>query len=264
MRGVVVRWGAAGMLGAALSWPALAQLQNCPPGAGTDLKVYVDDFYFADDALRADRELRRLHDRLISILDTHLATLGVEDLATRPVRCPSRRPVDGSEFDRARAADLNARGVILELWGLLDATKTESGDLTDRSGVVRFAIHPLRHYGFFTQQRTTVPGVYATRLPRSGSRPDADFLELMGQTNELAAYAAIGIGLRKAQANDADATVKYMSRAEHELSLLTPATDAEKRSHEALVAYVRSVRCEAYARTVVAAVTPGGAPGTCR
>ena len=249
---------------------ASAQLQDCPAGGGSDLKVFLDAFYVQDPTLINDAELSSLHLRLVSSLRTRLVTLNVEDLAVRLVSCKNRRPDDGSEFDSNRAGDLNARGVIMEIWGVLEAKKT-AGNITDRAGVVHYVIHPLRYYGFFSEDKVDVPGLYESRFPRLPVGQDAGFLELISQSTELSAYAAIGIGLKKARAGDANGAVAYLTRGEHELSSGAPVEPSETASRAALLRYVHLARCAALKLTTSADVfssagplPPAGVVGDCK
>jgi hypothetical protein len=93
--------------------PAEAQLVPCAGIQGTGYKILLDDIFDA-----AGGTASPLMSSLVFKLTTNLEQLQLESgLPLKVIRCAKRRPSDPADFKRPMVEQLNARQVVLEVWG---------------------------------------------------------------------------------------------------------------------------------------------------
>jgi len=230
----------------ALARPAdvIAQLVPCSGVSEPGFKVLVDDIV-ADGAAGPSP----LMFPLVHRLDANLEQLRLETgLALKIVRCAKRRPSDPSDFRQDLVGQLNARQVVLEIWGTMARVTDASGESFHEASI-GYVLVPVRHYEF---GRPEPPGAFL--VPRRADEVasiDA-LVRLVDQSGRVAAYAALGAGTRLLRAKEYLPARTQLCRAELLLRALAP----KPRSPDAaLMAYAQRLAGEA-----VREARAGGSP----
>jgi hypothetical protein len=184
--------------------PATASAQIVPcTGVSTsqDYKLLLDDFAIGS---ADDPDLKLFMEALKASLALNLAHLEADGLGSvQLVRCQNRKPQE-RDFDPGVVRQLNARRVILEMWGIGKA----GGDPGDYRAFVTYFMIPVRHSGPQDPATFTIE-----RRGRSDSPLDT-LMEAVSQATELKAYVAVGMGTKFLQEGQYDLARKSLCRAE--------------------------------------------------
>jgi hypothetical protein len=207
--------------------PARAAIVSCSGINAAGYKVLVDDIVPSSGTAASP-----LMQPLIHRLDANLEQLKVETgLPLTVVRCAKRLPEDPADFRKPLVEDLNARQVVLEIWG----TTTSVVDGTERyqEASIGYALIPVRFYEF---NASDPPGVFLVpRRARSVSSVD-DLVRLVDQAGSLKAYVAVGAGTRLLRTRAYDDARSQLCRAE---ALLASQRPQSPTADARLLEYVR-------------------------
>lgn len=177
-----------------LAIPADAAIIDCRGGTGRSFTVYLDEPDYAQTAFKNDTELRTFMDRLWFYLDQDRDRQWLEERQS-PVGftfCKGRKPSgDGREFDRPLIDLLYNQGVILEIWGTLDA-QLDNGEPKNRQARIGYLLVPLEFVG----TTDTPSGRVFVRYPENPGESADDFLSFFRNTSDLDAFIATGLGIR--------------------------------------------------------------------
>lgn len=188
---------------------ARGQLTSCPKVSQVSgLKIMLDGVYV--DASATSAVPRVSMDRLNSTVSRRLTELRAE-LGNPPeiVLCDGRRPRTASDFVETQVDQLNARDVVLEVWGVLQPSGTSAASASQAT--VGFAVIPLRYYEHFGNTAADIPGVYLADYTLQASAPD----NWLAQSNEFRAYVAIGLGVKAFRLTDYDRSQRLFCRAQY-------------------------------------------------
>lgn len=173
--------------------PAAAAIIDCS-GAGRSFTVYLDEPAYGQSAFQNDAELRTFMDRLWFFLDQDRDRQWLEE-SQSPVGfafCKGRKPsLDGREFDRPLIDLLYNQGVILEIWGTLDA-QLDNGQPKNRQARIGYLLVPVEFVG----PTATPSGRIFVRYPESPGESEDDFLNFFRDSADLDAFIATGLGIR--------------------------------------------------------------------
>lgn len=157
-----------------LAIPADAAIIDCRGGTGRSFTVYLDEPDYAQTAFKNDTELRTFMDRLWFFLDQDRDRQWLEERqsAVGFTFCKGRKPSgDGREFDRPLIDLLYNQGVILEIWGTLDA-QLDNGEPKNRQARIGYLLVPLEFVG----TTDTPSGRVFVRYPENPGESADDFL----------------------------------------------------------------------------------------
>lgn len=229
MRGVTVVLSLALAMGAA--GPAEAQLRPCSGVTEPGLKILLDDI------ARSGGAPSPFVDLLTARLEANLEQLRVEaGLTVKVLRCAKRLPGSPAAFTRPLVQDLNARQVVLEVWGT--TAEVEADGETYHEASIGYVLVPIRFHEFAAAQP---PGAFVVpRRAKSLATPD-DLVQLVDQAGALAAYAATGAGTRLARARQYDAARVQLCKAQTLLGALDTTPGGPNAS---LLDYVRRLAAD--------------------
>jgi hypothetical protein len=127
----------------------------------------------------------RLHLHLDQRQDLEMAGLNTVDF--RVARCENRQPaIDGADFTSDLVDSMYSRGVVVEIWGSLDASRT-GGRFTPKAQMNYLLVPVMQDLG---DQKT---GIHRFNYPDSEILA-LDFVDLISNT-DLHAFVAAGIGV---------------------------------------------------------------------
>ena len=257
----VARLGALAAVGVlALAEPSRAQITPCGGIQEAGFKILLDDIFEANS-----RTPTPLMASLLGRLAANLEQLQVESgLALKVVRCEKRRPSDPSAFTRPLVEQLDARRVVLEIWGST-ALATDASGAPIHEVTVGYVLVPVRFDELTVGQPT---GAFlSSRQAKSLTSLD-DLVSLVDQSGELAAYAAVTTGVKLLRSRDYDKARTQLCRAS---GLLAKAARAAPTAREkSLIDYVDRLAAEVVVRARADAVYSGALKalpsdaGTCR
>jgi hypothetical protein len=215
-------------LGAAVSTiPVRAAIVSCSGVNTPGYKVLLDDIVPSSGTAASP-----LMQPLIHRLDANLEQLRVETgLPLTVVRCARRLPEDPADFRKPLVEDLNARQVVLEIWGT--TTPVVDGAERYEEASIGYALIPIRFYEF---NASDPPGVFMVpRRARSVSSVD-DLVRLVDQAGSLKSYVAVGAGTRLLRTRAYDDARAQLCRAE---ALLASQRPQSLTADARLLEYVR-------------------------
>ena len=214
--------------------PAAGQIVPCGGIQDRGFKILLDDIVDL-----AGGGASPLMPSLIYRLSTNLEQLQLESgLPLKVIRCAKRRPSDPSDFARPLVEQLNARQVILEIWGTTTQA-TDAGGAPIHEATVGYLLVPVR-FDEFTHGRP--PGAFVlSRQAKSVSSVD-HLVRLVDQAGELAAYAAVSTGVKLLRSKEYDQARAQLCRSE---ALLTKAAGATPTARDkSLVEYVQRLAAD--------------------
>ncbi len=183
--------------GAGALQPATAEIIDCHHASVRgSYKIYIDEPSYAQAAFQSDQELKIFLDRLWFLLDQDRERHWLEgdNSAVQYVICRGRIPsIDGQEFDQNLVEMLYNQGIILEIWGTLNA-RIHQGKIKDRQAHIGYLIVPLQFTRYSDQRGPS--GIHILQYPEHGSPVATDFLELFKHTNDIDAFVAVGLGIK--------------------------------------------------------------------
>ena len=218
--------------------PAGAQIVPCTGIQGTGYKILLDDIVDA-----AGGTASPLMASLVFRLTTNLEQLQLESgLPLKVIRCTKRRPSDPSDFKRPLVEQLNARQVVLEVWGTT-AQATDASGAKVHEATVGYLLVPVR-FDEFTQGQPS--GAFlSSRQAKSVTSLD-DLVRVVDQSGELAAYVAVSTGVKLLRARDYDAARAQLCRS---VALLTQVGGQMPASRDkTLIAYVQGLAADVVAQ----------------
>lgn len=218
----------------ALAAPSAAQIVPCPGIQDPGFKILLDDIFDA-----AGGAASPLMPSLIYRVSTNLEQLQVESgVPIKVIRCAKRRPSDPSDFKRSLVEQLNARQVVLEVWGTT-AQATDQAGAPIHEATVGYVLVPVRFDEFTLGQP---PGAFlVSRQARSVTSVD-DLVRLVDQTGELAAYVAVSTGVKFLRSREYNRARKQLCDSE---GLLTRAAGATPTARDkALIGYVQRLAAD--------------------
>lgn len=187
-----------------------AQLTSCPGASqGPGFKVLLDEIYYtsATPPATSSTVMDRLQFRILTQLEKT-----VEDLEMRPdvVTCSGRKPRGANDFNQGQVEQLNAHGVVLEVWGSVDSSTPAEGQPAEVARV-GYALIPTRFYEHFRKTPPKVQGVHVAEY----SSTVGSATSVLEQSSELQAFTALGVGMKALKARgDYDQARKYFCKAE--------------------------------------------------
>jgi hypothetical protein len=218
----------------ALAAPSVAQVVPCAGITESGFKILLDDIFET-----AEGKASPLMSSLQFRVSTNLEQLQVESgLPLKVVRCAKRRPSDPSDFNKALVEQLNARKVVLEVWGTT-ANATDPAGAPIYEATVGYVLVPVR-FDEFTQKEPS--GAFLlSRQAKSVTSLD-DLARLVDQSGELAAYVAASSGVRLLRSKEYDQARAQLCRAAGLLTRVMGATPSAQ--DKSLVGYVRRLSSE--------------------
>ena len=239
---------------------AQAQITPCSGVQEAGFKILLDDIFEASSHAPTP-----LMASLLGRLSANLEQLQVESgLPVKVVRCEKRRPSDPSAFTRPLVEQLDARRVILEVWGST-AQATDASGAPVHEVTVGYVLVPVRFDELTAGQP---PGAFLLSRQAKSVSSLSDLVALVDQSGELAAYAALTTGVKLMRSRDYDRARAQLCRAEGLLARAAGATPASR--DRALLDYVQRLatavidraRADATYAGVLKALPPGA--GSCR
>jgi hypothetical protein len=218
----------------AIAVPSAAQIVPCSGIQDRGFKILLDDIFDA-----AGGAASPLMQSLIYRLSTNLEQLQVESgLPLKVVRCAKRRPSDPSEFRRPLVEQLNARQVVLEVWGTT-AKATDQTGAEVHEATVGYLLVPVRFDEFTDGQPS---GAFLlSRQAKSVTSVD-ELVRLVDQAGELAAYVAVSTGVKLLRSKEYDQARAQLCRSE---ALLTRAAGPTPSARDkTLIGYVQRMAAD--------------------
>ena len=218
----------------AVAVPSAAQIVPCSGIQDRGFKILLDDIFDA-----AGGAASPLMQSLIYRLSTNLEQLQVESgLPLKVVRCAKRRPSDPSEFRRPLVEQLNARQVVLEVWGTT-AKATDQAGAEVHEATVGYLLVPVRFDEFTDGQPS---GAFLlSRQAKSVTSVD-ELVRLVDQAGELAAYVAVSTGVKLLRSKEYDQARAQLCRSE---ALLTRAAGPTPSARDkTLIGYVQRMAAD--------------------
>lgn len=211
--------------------PASAQIVECRGIQGNDFKILMDDIFDA-----AGGTASPLMQSLVFRVTTNLEQLRVESgLPISVIRCTKRRPSDPQEFKLPQVEQLNARQVVLEIWGTT-AQATDATGAVVHEATVGYLLVPVR-FDEFTKGQPS--GAFLSSRQAKSVMSVDDLVRVVDQEGEIAAYVAVSTGVKLLRAKDYDGARAQLCRSE---VLLTRAAGPSPGTREkGLIAYVQSL-----------------------
>jgi hypothetical protein len=229
MESQFVRWrafflGCLALAGVFRADPVAAQFVPCAGVTSSqDYKLVLDDFALGN---ANDPDLRLFMEALRASLALNLAHLEAEGLGNvQLVRCQNRKP-QSTDFTTAAVRQLNARRVVLEMWGVGRAGASAG----DYRVFVSYFIVPVRQAG------SQDPASFTVERKGRSDAPLDRLMEDVSQAIELKAYVAVGIGRKFLQEGQYDLARNSLCRAEAWLADAGPAA-----APAAFVAWVKQL-----------------------
>jgi hypothetical protein len=204
MRALAAGLVLAGALASASS--AHAQLVPCEGLGDPGFKILLDDIFDT-----AGGTASPLMQSLVHRVSANLEQLKVESrLPLKVIRCAKRRPRDPSAFKRSLVEQLNARQVVLEIWGTT-AQATDAAGAPLHEAVVGYALVPVRADELVAGEPE---GAFVlSRQVKSVTSVD-ELLRVVDQAGELSAYVAAATGVKLLRAKQYDQARAQLCRAD--------------------------------------------------
>ena len=218
--------------------PATAQIVPCAGIQSTGYKILLDDIFDA-----AGGTTSPLLPSLAFKLTTNLEQLQLESgLPLKVIRCAKRRPTDPADFKRPLVEQLNARQVVLEVWGTTAEATDPSGSKVHEA-TVGYLLVPVR-FDEFTQGQPS--GAFISSKQAKSVTSVDDLVRVIDQSGELAAYVAVSTGVKLLRAKDYDSARAQLCRAD---ALLTKVGgQAPAARDKSLMSYVQALAADVVAQ----------------
>ena len=218
--------------------PATAQIVPCPGIQGTGYKILLDDIFDA-----AGGTASPLMSSLVFKLTTNLEQLQLESgLPLKVIRCAKRRPTDPADFKRPIVEQLNARQVVLEVWGTT-AQATDTAGAKVHEATVGYLLVPVR-FDEFTQGQPS--GAFISSKQAKSITSLDDLVRVVDQSGELAAYVAVSTGVKLLRAKEYESARAQLCRADALLTKVVGQTPTVR--DKALMSYVQTLAADVVAQ----------------
>jgi hypothetical protein len=221
---------------------ARAQLIDCEPPERTAFMVFLNEPQYTSAAFASRDKMLAVFDRLQKHLDQRedLEWLLSPDIPVRVARCEKRTPaIDGRDFaSPALVESLNNRGVLLEIWGMLDQGPRAQ---------INYLLVPVRNSA--NNGETDVPSMLRFDYPATGMIA-ADYVDLLSNA-DLHAFIAASLGAKAFKQRKLDIAHEYLCKASPRLLQIeqrlatAPATQAQAQSIRRLRGYLLALATRA-------------------
>lgn len=234
---------------ALVPWPAPAGLRDCQPPEPARFLVFLNEPIFTRAAFAQREEMVRFFDRLQEHLDQRrdLDMAGIAGVPFRVARCLERVPaIDGGDFTPPVVRSLYTRGVVVEIWGSLDAER-RNGRRAHPRAQINYLLVPVRKAS--DEGTANAPGFHRFHYP-DGDIVATDFVDLVSNA-DLHAFVVTAIGVKAFNGEDYAQAHEMLCKASPQLDRIerrlakTPATVAQSGNIQRLRAYVGQLAADA-------------------
>jgi hypothetical protein len=189
---------ACALLALCLSTCARAELKPCQSVRAPAFTVYLSEPAFTREAFKTpddlDAFMTRLHRQLDDGRDRRWLNASTTDVDVRFVRCPGRVPsLDGEDFRPDIVETMRGQGVLLEVWGSLDARTAADGTRLP-SADMRFLLVPVRFAA--DRNETAAPPLPRLDYVAAAFSAAPDFAALITAQREVDAFVATALGFK--------------------------------------------------------------------
>ncbi|RQS65768.1 hypothetical protein DID96_25415 [Burkholderia sp. Bp8963] len=166
-------------------------------GQPTQYVAFLDEPEYTPAAFASRDEMLRFLARLQWQLDQARDEKWIQssNAAVHFANCVNRTPAfDGQDFNDPRLVEsLYNQGVLIEIWGRLDAQK-QGGRSVNQQALINFLLVPLR---FATNTDASLPtGFHRIAYPERSSSPTNDFVQLIARSTDIDAFIAVSLGIK--------------------------------------------------------------------
>lgn len=189
---------------------ARAEIVECRPAPGS-YTVFLSEPMFPTSAFASKDQLRAFLQRLQFELDQERDGQWVRSPTTdvRFVVCVNRSPaLDGQEFVPSLVENLHTGRVLLEIWGLLDATQT-AGAASQLSAQINYLLVPMQ----YAANRNEPAPRALQRLTYAAKTPPGDFVQLIARPLDIDAFVAAALGFKLLREGQRELAHRNLCRA---------------------------------------------------
>jgi len=221
---------------------AYASLRDCQPPEAAPYVVFLSEPEFTKNAFTTRAEMLSFYNRLQEYLDQHrdLEMAGISHVPFRVARCEGRVPsIDGKEFTSNMVSSLYIRGVVIEVWGMLDAEQV-NGQRTNLSAQMNYLLVPIKQGA--VEGSKNIPGMHRFNYPDTEIIA-TDYVNLISNT-DLYAFVAFAIGVMAFDDEDYTTAHEMLCKANPRMNSIqkrlaaTPATYAQSEKIHKLRAFL--------------------------
>ena len=193
-----------------------AVLVDCRPPEAARFVVFLSEPEFTPNAFSKREEMLRFFNRLQEYLDQRRDSemAGIKGVDFRVARCEKRVPaIDGHDFTNDVVRNLYDRGVVVEIWGTLDA-KQQGGNRVSPTAQINYLLVPIKRGIVAGSEK--VPGVHRFNYP-DAEIVATDFVDLVSNM-DLHAFVATAIGVMAFDGEDFALAHEMLCKAGSQLS----------------------------------------------
>lgn len=231
-------------LGLFLVGPATAAMVDCQPAQGAGrFSVFLSE---PGGSALTPTQLKPFLQRLQFELDRNRDGRWINAPSTDVtfIACPGRAPsLDGQDFDETLVDGLHTRGVLLEVWGTLDAEPgAAAGAPTQLRAQMNYLLVPMQ-FAANRREADTAP-LQRLRYPESGSAHAAaaaqDPVQLIARPLDIDAFVAAAFGYKLLRGRSYELAHANLCRADSllEAIALRPLTGRSKTELATLRGFV--------------------------
>jgi len=176
-----------------VSEQAHASMRDCQAPEAAQYVVFLSEPEFTPEAFESRAKMLLFYNRLQEYLDQHrdLEMAGISHVPFRVARCEGRIPaIDGKDFNRRVVRSLYIRGVVIEIWGMLDAKRVNS-QRTNLSAQMNYLLVPVKLRAL--EDSKDLPGIHRFNYPDT-EIVATDFIDLISNS-DLHTFVAAAIGV---------------------------------------------------------------------
>ncbi len=193
-----------------------AALVDCRPPEAARFVVFLSEPQYSQNAFSTRDQMLRFFNRLQEYLDQRRDSemAGIKGVDFRVARCEKRVPaIDGHDFTDDVVRNLYDRGVVVEIWGQLDA-KQKGGARVTPTAQINYLLVPVKRGVVAGSER--VPGVLRFNYP-DAEIVATDFVDLVSN-GDLHAFVATAIGVMAFDGEDFALAHEMLCKAGSQLS----------------------------------------------
>jgi len=226
-----------------------ASLQDCQPPEAAQYVVFLSEPEFTPEAFESRAKMLFFYNRLQEYLDQHrdLEMAGISHVPFRVARCEGRIPaIDGKDFDRKMVRSLYSRGVVIEIWGMLDARRVNN-QRTNLSAQMNYLLVPVKFRAL--EDSKDLPGIHRFNYPDT-EIVATDFIDLISNS-DLHAFVAAAIGVMAFEDEEYQTAHEMLCKANPQLGHIQerlsaePTTQAQSEKIERLRGFLLNLAGEA-------------------
>jgi len=206
-----------------------AALQDCQPPEAAQYVVFLSEPEFTPEAFESRAKMLFFYNRLQEYLDQHrdLEMAGISHVPFRVARCEGRIPaIDGKDFDRKMVRSLYSRGVVIEIWGMLDARRVNN-QRTNLSAQMNYLLVPVKFRAL--EDSKDIPGIHRFNYPDT-EIVATDFIDLISNS-DLHAFVAAAIGVMAFEDEEYQTAHEMLCKANPQLGHIEERLAAEPTTH---------------------------------